>query len=87
MLLSDHNLHDLSFKASNGWLHRFLSMNGIRRTMPHGDAGAVDKARVEESMLKLCTPLGTYEPEQIYNQDESGFVYQMLPNVFYLAPE
>eukprot|EP00171_Calliarthron_tuberculosum_P009219 IDg9219t1 len=42
---------------------------------------------VRDEMIAFCQQLSRYEPQHIYNQDESGLVYQLLPNVSYLAPE
>ena len=37
-------------------------------------------------MIQFCKKIMKYEPEFIYNEDESGFLYQLLPNMTYLSP-
>lgn len=38
-------------------------------------------------MIIFCKELNQFHLSRIYNMDESGFVFRMLPNLTYLAPE
>lgn len=87
MLRDENGIPEHVFKASKGWLQNFLRRHGVQSTKLHGEAGAVDVTSVQEAMITFCHVLAKYEPQHIYNEDESGLVYQMLPNVTYLAPE
>lgn len=46
--------------------------------------GNVDKEAVKDQMIELCTKLQKYHPDRIYNQDETGFLYHLIPNLSYL---
>lgn len=87
MLREKHGISEESFKASKGWLEKFLRRHAIRSVRLHGEAGQVNVQDVREPMLAFCNTLAKYDPSHIYNQDESALVYQLLPNVSYLAPE
>lgn len=87
LLRSKHNISEQMFQASNGWLQNFLNRTGIESARLHGEAGDVNEQAIQSAMLKVCDQLGKYDPQHIYNQDESGLVYQLLPNVSYLSPE
>ena len=52
----------------------------------YGQAGSVDINGVRQEMIQFGKKIVKYEPEFIYNEDESGFVYQLLPNITYLSP-
>ena len=52
----------------------------------YGQAGSVDRNGVRQEMIQFCKNIMKYEPEFIYNEDESGFLYQLLPNIEYISP-
>lgn len=82
------NLTKEMFKVSRGWFYRFLQRNGIsKKVRLYGEAGPVNPAAVREQMIKVCNILRKYDPDQIYNRDEFGFLYNHLPNLTYLVPE
>ena len=72
---------DSEFTASKGWLWRFCKRHGIRELSLQGeklsaDATAIDpfKRKLQEVMEKEGLTL-----EQLYNRDETGLYYRMLP--------
>lgn len=87
MLREKYKIPERTFKAIGGWLKRFLGRAVIKSSRCHGEAGKVDPASVHDEMIAFCTVLSKYEPTHIYNQYERGLVYQLLPNISYLAPE
>ena len=70
-----------TFQASTGWQWRFCQRHGIRQLSLQGeklsaDLDAPDPFR--EKLLKLIEDEG-FTLEQIYNCDETGLYYRMLP--------
>ena len=70
-----------SFNASAGWLWRFCKRHGIHQLSLQGEqlssnesATATFKKRLQEIMEKESLTL-----EQVYNCDETGLCYKMLP--------
>eukprot|EP00644_Phytophthora_capsici_P013247 jgi/Phyca11/14052/fgenesh1_pg.PHYCAscaffold_5_\ len=68
---------DLSF--SDGWLTKFMKRHGLRFRERHGEGGSVDAAAVEEGRRRLLALTENYEPEDIYNMDETGLCFAMAP--------
>lgn len=76
-----HN-HYKSFKASNGWIEGEKRRLGLKAIVAHGEAGSVKESLVPEERRRLQTLLADYDPEDIYNADETGLFYQMTPTRF-----
>ncbi|XP_024049951.2 jerky protein homolog-like [Terrapene carolina triunguis] len=70
------------FKASSGWLNHFLKCHGIWQVAISGETCSADIKACDEYPLKLQEIIikGGYAPEQIYNADETGLCYRMLPD-------
>ena len=68
------------FKASNGWLDRFKNRNGIKARFISGEAGDVSKTTVDSWKERLPDILQGWEPENIWNMDETGQFFRALPN-------
>ncbi|XP_054720738.1 tigger transposable element-derived protein 6-like [Uloborus diversus] len=70
-----------TFKASNGWLMRFWDHHGITFQEIHGEkkSAPMKEANVwrQEKMKDI---LQKYAPEDIYNADEAGLFFQLLPD-------
>ena len=72
--------HD-EFQASSGWLSRLLKRRDIPRKKQHGEAQSSDfQARTD--WLKDIWPAlhKKYEEEDIFNCDETGLFFRMMPN-------
>jgi len=76
-----------SFLASDGWLKGFKSRYGIRLLKMSGKKLSSDSSAVEPFKKKLKQIV--YElklvPDQVYNADESGLFWKMLPEKTYVA--
>lgn len=55
---------------------------GLKAIVAHGEAGSVKESLVPEERRRLQTLLADYDPEDIYNADETGLFYQMTPTRF-----
>ena len=69
-----------SFTASDGWLTNFMQRNGVGVIKFHGEATAVSVAVADEWKEKLKTILAGYSYEDVFNADELGLFYKMLPS-------
>lgn len=70
------------FRASSGWLWHFCKRHGISQVSIRGETRSANQisATSYPSELKELIEAGNYAPEQIYNADETGVYYKMLPD-------
>ena len=71
-----------NFKASSGWLEHFKERNGITFKKVCGEAKLVDttSANMTEWEHRLGRILDQYSADDIYNADETGVFYRLLPD-------
>jgi hypothetical protein len=72
-----------AFTASNGWFSRFCSRFDIMRTQLKGEGGSVDMAKAEGELINLRIRLDSYDPQNVFNMDETALFYRALPNSLY----
>ncbi|KAK4325626.1 hypothetical protein Pmani_003795 [Petrolisthes manimaculis] len=75
------------FKASTGWLYRFLSRKDIRHINLTGEIASADSVAATNfpAILKDIIEEGGYVPEVIYNMDECGLQYKKMPKSTFLS--
>lgn len=81
--------NELGFNASDGWLDNFKKRFGIRLLTISGEKLSSQHELVAPFKTKLhqkITELGLL-PQQIYNADETGLFYKMLPRKTYVTAE
>lgn len=69
------------FNASSGWLTRFKQRHGIRQISVQGEKLSSDENAADqfkEDFRKFIEESG-FSPEQIYNADETGLYWKLLP--------
>jgi len=69
------------FKASEGWLSKFKERHGITFKSIQGEAAAVDLESVDKwrsDILRKC--IVHYSPSDIFNVDETGLFWRLLPD-------
>lgn len=72
---------NLNFKASQGWLDNFKKRHGLSLKVMAGEASSVEDETVRRWITEqLPKILHGWEPNQVYNCDESGLFFKMLPN-------
>lgn len=69
-----------NFKASNGWLEKFKIRHNLAFKSICGEEKSVDLQQVSDWMEKLKEICDGYEAENIYNADETGLFYRIMPN-------
>ena len=75
------------FKASWQWLSKFRACHGLQKLMLHGE-GEVNKddPKLLAALLKLYAVIEQYDLEYIYNMDETGLFFRLLPRYSLLMP-
>ena len=69
------------FSASNGWLHHFKQRHGYSWRTISGEAACVNPSDVDKwTSGPLATLLEDYNPDDIYNCDETGLFWKLQPN-------
>ncbi|MEW8693664.1 MAG: hypothetical protein AB2535_21740 [Candidatus Thiodiazotropha endolucinida] len=68
------------FQYSRGWLQKFKKRHNIASHVAHGEADSADPTVVSQGRQQLQEDLAAYDPNNIYNMDETGLFYRLLPN-------
>lgn len=77
-----------SFKASRGWVHRFIWRSGIHLSVNlNGKGGSPLPADHTERMIRIREITKEYQLRNIYNEDESGLLFRMGHNRTYLSQD
>ncbi len=76
------NPDDEAFTGSNGWLRGFKERHGISQVTIRGEQRSADDAAADAYPAKLKHILeeGQFCAEQVYNADETGLYFKMLPD-------
>lgn len=71
-----------AFECSSGWLERFKGRHNIAFKKICGESKSVQENSDEmnEWKNKLSNLLNDYSPDQIYNADETGLFFRLLPD-------
>lgn len=80
--LRDDTAQPSSFKCSTGWLSRWKQRHGVRHVRISGEIRSSDVEAAEAFIPKLQEMVeeSDLSPEQVYNADETGLYYKMLPD-------
>ena len=73
---------DSTFFASGGWLNRFKQRHGIKQVSIRGEQRSADEEAAESypGVLRELLLNEGLSSEQVYNCDETGLYYKMLPD-------
>lgn len=74
------NSNNCDFKASNGWLQRFLKRHNISFRSISGEAADVNPDTVDSWKERLQHMIRDYDEKDVYNADETGLFFRVLPN-------
>jgi len=80
------SISDSDFKASWQWLNRFRARQGLQKMLLHGEGVEVDKNDPELllALEELYSIIVQYDPKNVYNMDEIGLFFCLLPTYFIL---
>ena len=68
------------FRASNGWLYAWKKRYNIKQFKISGESADVDMALVDDYKSRIQGITSGYEPDDIFNCDETGLFYRALPD-------
>ncbi|XP_015787922.1 tigger transposable element-derived protein 1-like [Tetranychus urticae] len=78
------NEYKVNIVASRGWFHRFKLRCKVKHGKLHGESTSVDLAAVENFAKNMIPKImNKYEPNMIYNLDETAIFYRQLPSKTY----
>lgn len=72
-----------SFAASWSWFEGFKKHHGITYCKLHGEAASVDLEAIEPELVNIREICAEYNPEDIYNCDETGMYLKELDTKSY----
>ncbi|XP_055371849.1 jerky protein homolog-like [Condylostylus longicornis] len=78
---------DDDFSASSGWLQKFKKRHGIRFIKICGEKLSSQKELVDPFLIKLAEKIKQLNlaPDQIYNADETGLYWKLIPDKTYVS--
>ena len=81
------NLGVTGFSASAGFVRRWAKRHTLVNISLWGTGGsaAADVEALRQQMEEICSQLEAFNPEQIYNMDETGLYFRCLPNRAYVS--
>lgn len=68
------------FKASDGWFTNWKRRNDIVFKSTPGESASVDHKSAAAWMMSLDPIIAEYDPQNIFNVDETGLFFKCLPN-------
>ena len=74
-----------AFNVSGKWVRNLVLRNELVSKVLHGEAGSVDADATAEGLRKVREACQEYELANIFNVDETGIFYKLLPNRTYLS--
>lgn len=74
---------NIEFTPSNGWIDRLKKRAGLRYKTIKGESKSVDQQEAEEWRRSLPDLISGYQPKDIFNMDECGLFFNLLPDKTY----
>lgn len=68
------------FKFSNGWFIKFKNRNNLVQRTICGESKSLNETFITQELVKIQSIVVKYNPEDVYNGNESGLFYRMFPN-------
>ncbi len=88
-ITSSLSIPKTDFKASWQWLRRFRVRRGLQKMLLHGEGAEVNKSdlRLLAALDDFYAIIAQYDPENVYNMDETGLFFCLLPRYNLLMPD
>ena len=71
--------------ASEKWVRNVLFRHGMSSSVQHGEAGRVDVESIADGMEAIRLACLDHDMENIFNVDETGILFRLLPKLTYLS--
>ncbi|GBC31947.2 tigger transposable element-derived protein 6-like [Rhizophagus irregularis DAOM 181602=DAOM 197198] len=68
------------FKGSDGWIDKFKKWHNLKQYNMHGEAASAPLAELNTMHENLRQILKNYDPNDIFNCDETGLFWKIRPN-------
>lgn len=75
------------FNASQKWAVNFMKARNLKSKILHGEAGGVNHKTIKEAIEALNELILQFDAECVYNMDETGLLFKLLPNHTYVKHE
>jgi hypothetical protein len=72
-----------NYEGSDGYFYRFKKRHNLKHYTINGESGSVSEEAVVEWSQKLQNIIKDYNPKDIYNADETGLFWRLMPNKTY----
>ena len=84
-IASDLAISQNDFKASWHWFERFRAHHGLKKVLLHGEGAQVEKddPQLLTELNDLYALIEQYDPENVYNMDETGLFFAYSPDIPY----
>ena len=69
-----------NFKGSVGWLLKFKARHELKLRKLHGESFTTEPPNNEDIFKVLNEKISFYGPENVYNADETGLFYKLIPS-------
>jgi len=88
LIASAMEIPEENFKASWGWFARFHHRFGLNNANIFGEEGEVDKSdpKIIKALQELGSVIDQYDPSCVYNMDETGLFFHLIPRHTVLLP-
>ncbi len=88
-IASSLSISETDFKASWQWLSQFRVRRGLQKMLLHGEGAKVNKSDLGlmAALDDLYAIIAQYDPENVYNMDETGLFFRLLPRYSLLMPD
>lgn len=67
------------------WVRNYVRRESLHSIVLHGEAGSVDEARLAAKIVELKLKIEDFSLENIYNMDETGFFFRLMPKRSYIS--
>lgn len=73
------------FSASDKWVRNLVERDNLKSKALHGESGSADAEACDSRMRKIRELCFKYDLKNMYNVDETGLFYKLLPKRTYLS--
>ena len=74
-----------AFMVGDKWIKKITKRHNLVSNVLHGEAGSVDTDLIKKGMNEVCKACKKYQPARIFNVDETGLFWKLMPKLSYLS--